>query len=214
LRARPFPRRFFLQHAVDVARGLLGARLEKDGVGGVVVETEAYDQTEPACHAHKGERPRCRTLFLAGGHLYVYRIHQVVCANVSVGPVGHGSGVLFRALVPTHGLELVAARRATAPRRAWTDGPGKLCKALSIGLEDDGQDLVPGDGPVRLLDLGLRVDDADVVTGPRVGISLAVDLPWRFRLRSTVAAEDAASGAGALRAHPASAVMPTRGRRP
>lgn len=183
---RPFPRRFFLQHAVEVARGLLGARLERDGVGGlvggVILETEAYDQAEPACHAHKGERPRCRTLFLAGGHLYVYRIHQVVCANVSVGPAGHGAGVLFRALVPTHGLELVAARRATAPRRAWTDGPGKLCKALAITLEDDGLDLVTGDGPVRLLDLGARVADADVVAGPRVGISLAVDLPWRFQL--------------------------------
>lgn len=177
---RPFPRRFFLQHAVDVARGLLGARLEKDGVGGVVVETEAYDQGEPACHAHKGERPRCRTLFKAGGHLYVYRIHQVVCANVSVGPAGYGSGVLFRALVPTHGLELMATRRATAPRKAWTDGPGKLCKALSITFGDDGLDLASGDGPVRLLDLGLRAQDADVVAGPRVGISLAVDLPWRF----------------------------------
>lgn len=182
---RPFPRAFFLRHPTEVARDLLGALLLRDGVGGVVVEVEAYDQGEPACHGHRGETPRNRSLFLRGGHLYVYRIHQEVCANVSTGPAGTGSGVLFRALVPTHGVEAIAARRARAPRRAWTDGPGKLCRALGVVLGDDGQDLAaraPA-GPVALLDAGRRAADAEVEAGPRVGISVATDLPWRLRLR-------------------------------
>jgi DNA-3-methyladenine glycosylase len=156
--------------------------LVKDGVGGRIVETEAYHEDEPASHAFVGPTRRNASLFLAGGHLYVYRIHQVVCANVSCGPAGSGAGVLFRALAPTEGLDAIAARRAPAPRREWANGPGKLCRALAIGLEDDGQDLVGGAGPVRVVDVGERVPDERVVVGPRVGISKAVGLPWRFRV--------------------------------
>lgn len=181
------PRAFYLRHATDVARDLLGMVLRKDGVGGMIVETEAYDEQEPASHAFVGPTRRNASLFLVGGHLYVYRIHQVVCANVSCGPAGSGAGVLFRALAPTEGLDVIEARRASAPRRAWTDGPGKLCRALAIGLEDDGQDLVARGAlaRVRVLDPGERAPDERVVVGPRVGISKAVDLPWRFRLSPT-----------------------------
>ncbi|MCO5170015.1 MAG: DNA-3-methyladenine glycosylase [Planctomycetes bacterium] len=175
------PRAFFERDVVAVARDLLGAVLLRDGVGGRIVETEAYHEREAASHAFVGPTRRNRSLFLRGGHLYVYRIHQVVCANVSCEGAGTGAGVLVRALAPTHGLEQVAARRAGAPRRAWTDGPGKLCRALGITLGDDGQDLVEAAGPVRLV-AGPRAPDAAVVAGPRVGISKAVDLPWRFRL--------------------------------
>lgn len=180
--ARPLARAFFERDVVAVARDLLGAVLLRDGVGGRIVETEAYHEREAASHAFVGPTRRNASLFLPGGHLYVYRIHQVVCANVSCEAAGTGAGVLVRALVPTHGLEQVAARRAGAPPRAWTDGPGKLCRALGITLADDGQDLVVGGGPVHLVPPARRASDAQVVAGPRVGISKAVDLPWRFRL--------------------------------
>lgn len=180
-RGRDLPRAFYLRHATDVARDLLGSVLLKDGVGGPIVETEAYHEDEPASHAFRGPTRRNASLFLAGGHVYVYRIHQVVCANVSCGPAGVGQGVLLRALLPVHGEALIAERRAGAPRRAWTDGPGKLCRALAIGLEDDGQDLLAPGARVRIL-AGEPVLDARVLTGPRVGISRAVDLPWRFRV--------------------------------
>jgi DNA-3-methyladenine glycosylase len=180
-RGGDLPRAFYAGHATSVARALLGMTLLRDGVGGIIVETEAYHEDEPASHAFVGETRRNRSLFLEGGHLYVYRIHQVVCANVSCGPAGLGAGVLLRALLPTDGLETIALRRAGAPRRAWTDGPGKLCRALAITLEDDGQDLLAARGRVRVVDRGERARDEQVVTGPRVGISKAVDLPWRFR---------------------------------
>lgn len=156
-----------------------------DGVGGRVVEAEAYHEREPASHAFVGPTRRNRSLFLEGGHLYVYRIHQVVCANVSCGPAGTGAGVLLRAIEATDGVDTIAARRQGAPRRAWTDGPGKLCRALAITLADDGQDLrgPVGEARVRLVDRGERVPDERVVVGPRVGISKAVDLPWRFKAR-------------------------------
>lgn len=176
------PRAFYLRHPTEVARDLLGMVLLVDGVGGRLVEVEAYHESEPASHAFVGPTPRNRSLFLEGGHVYVYRIHQVVCANVSCGPAGTGAGVLFRAIEPTDGVETIAARRAGAARRAWTDGPGKLCRALAITLADDGQDLLAPNARVRIVDRGERVPDERVVTGPRVGISKAVDLPWRFRV--------------------------------
>lgn len=181
-RANDLPRAFYLRPVEQVARDLLGKVLLADGVGGRIVEVEAYHESEPASHAFVGPTRRNRSLFLEGGHLYVYRIHQVVCANVSCGPAGTGAGVLLRAIEPTDEVDLIASRRATAPRRAWTDGPGKLCRALAITLTDDGQDLLAPRGRVRVIDRGERVDDARVLVGPRVGISKAVELPWRFRV--------------------------------
>lgn len=167
-----------------LARDLLGVVLLKDGVGGPIVEVEAYHQSEPACHGYRGETRRNRSLFLPGGHLYVYRIHQSTCCNVVLGEAGVASAVLLRGLLPTDGRQAIAARRRGHPERSWTDGPGKLCRALGITLDDDGVCL--SDGPVRLEDRGLRFGAREVVAGPRVGISQAVDLPWRFRVRPEV----------------------------
>ncbi len=181
-RRRKLGRRFFTGDVVRLARDLLGLVLLKDGVGGPIVEAEAYRQDEAACHARQGRTQRNQSMFLSGGHLYVYRIHQSICVNVVAGREGEGNAVLVRALSPTDGREVIAERRSQRPERIWTDGPGKLCQALKISLEDDGQDLL-GDGPVRLVDRGLRYSDSRVEVGPRVGISKARELSWRFLLR-------------------------------
>ena len=179
-RRRRLGRRFFQRDVVQLARDLLGLVLLKDGVGGPIVETEAYHQDEASCHAHKGPTRRNRSLFLSSGHLYVYRIHQSICVNVVAGARGIGAAVLVRALVPTDGREAIEARRGGRAERSWSDGPGKLCAALGITLEDDGQDLVGGGGPVVLIDRGVRYPDERVQVGPRIGISKARELPWRF----------------------------------
>ncbi len=150
-----------------------------DGVGGRIVETEAYHEDEPACHAHRGETRRNRSMFQAGGTLYVYRIHQSICCNVVAGPAGAGLAVLVRAIVPELGRERIAARRAGRREREWTNGPGKLCAALGIGLEHDGTSLI--EGPVQVWQ-GESPAEGRIVAGPRIGISKAVDLPWRFLL--------------------------------
>lgn len=182
MRRRKLGRRFFTGDVVRLARDLLGLVLLKDGVGGPIVEAEAYHQEEPACHAHRGRTRRNQSMFLPGGHLYVYRIHQSICANVVAGREGEGLAVLVRALSPTDERETIAERRSQKPERIWTDGPGKLCMALGISLGDDGQDLLAG-GAVKLVDRGLRYPDSRVEAGPRVGISKARDLPWRFLVR-------------------------------
>lgn len=178
---------------VAVARALLGKLLLREGVGGPIVEVEAYRQDEPACHGHRGPTSRNASLFLPAGHLYVYRIHQSMCANVVTAPAGTASAVLIRALLPLHGRDRIARRRRGQPERAWTDGPGKLCQALGITLADDGRDL--SSGPLELLDAGLRVPARQVLRGPRIGISRAVELPWRLVV--------APAGQAALRARAA-----------
>lgn len=170
---------------LDLARALLGQRLVRGGVGGVIVETEAYHQREGACHAHGGRTARNASLFLGGGHLYVYRIHQSTCLNVVADPAGEGAAVLVRALRPELGREEIALRRAGRPEREWTNGPGKLCLALGVTLADDGARLGedPADGVERVeLCLGPGAEGGRVLRGPRVGISRAKALPWRFRL--------------------------------
>lgn len=168
----------FARPVEHVAQDLLGKVLLRGGVGGPIVEVEAYHQDEPACHGHRGRTARNASLFLPGGHLYVYRIHQSLCANVVTGQAGVASAVLIRALLPRWGRSRIARRRGGQPERGWCDGPGKLCQALAIGLEDDGQEL--GTGPVRLEDHGLELPTGAVHTGPRIGISRARELPWRF----------------------------------
>ncbi|MEZ6189133.1 MAG: DNA-3-methyladenine glycosylase [Planctomycetota bacterium] len=170
------PASFFSGEVLDVARGLLGKLLLVDGVGGPLVETEAYHPSEPASHSHRGPTPRNRSMFLRGGHVYVYRIHRSLCVNLVTGPPGEGAAVLLRALWPTHGLDRIAARRAPQPRRSWTDGPGKLCQALAITLADDGGRIGQR---VRIVDAP-PVPEAAVARGPRIGISKARELPWRF----------------------------------
>jgi DNA-3-methyladenine glycosylase len=165
----------------DVARDLVGATLLVDGIGGVVVEAEAYAPDDPASHSFRGRTRRNATMFGPPGTLYVYRSYGIHwCANVVCGPEGEGAAVLLRALEPTHGLEEMRARRGLEDPIRLCAGPGSLTQALGITRAHDG---LPLDRPpFALHPPGRRVE---LVASPRVGISRAADLPWRYSLRSS-----------------------------
>jgi DNA-3-methyladenine glycosylase len=164
---------------VDAAKALIGCTLEHDGAAGVIVETEAYHQDEPACHAFIGETLRSRVLFEPPGRLYVYRSYGIhALANIVVGPRGVGAAVLLRALEPVEGLELMAARRGRTRPEDLCSGPGKLTQALDIELIHN--DTSVRDGPVRLGPPPRGWERPELVVGPRVGITKAAELPWRF----------------------------------
>jgi DNA-3-methyladenine glycosylase len=151
-------------------------------VGGRIVETEAYTADDPASHSFNGRTRRNAVMFGPPGRLYVYLsygIHR--CANVVTGEPGDGQAVLLRAIVPMVGLDVIRARRGGRPERVLTDGPGKLCEALAIDLDDSGLDLTGPTSIIRILDDGTPPPE-DPIVGPRVGISKAVDVPWRFRV--------------------------------
>lgn len=166
---------------VEAARALIGARLLLDGVGGIIVETEAYDRDDPASHSVRGPTPRNAAMFGPAGRAYVYRSYGMHwCLNVVCGPVDHGAAVLIRALAPTDGLDVMRARRGGVADRLLCSGPGRLCQALAIDRSHDGLPLdappfalVPAAGP------------AAIVTGPRIGITKGVETPWRFGLRGS-----------------------------
>jgi DNA-3-methyladenine glycosylase len=150
-------------------------------VAGRIAEVEAYDQDDPASHTFCGRTRRNAVMFGPPGHLYVYLSYGIHhCANVVVGPDGRGEAVLIRALDLEDGVETAAVRRNNRPRRALSDGPGKLCQALGIDLGHDGHDLL-ANGDLRLVDDGVPPPSNPLV-GPRVGLTKAVDTPWRFRL--------------------------------
>jgi len=162
-----------------VARALIGATLLVDGVGGVIVETEAYDQSDPASHTHMGPTARNAAMFGPSGHAYVYRSYGIHwCLNFTCRPAGHGAGVLIRALEPRVGLEQMQQRRGgIADPRLLCSGPGRLGQALGITLAHYG---LPLDRPPFFV---AAPDEAtEAVVGPRIGISKAVDQPWRFGL--------------------------------
>lgn len=170
---------FYARPVLDVARDLIGCTLLHDGVGGVIVETEAYHQNEPACHAFGGPTPRSKTLFAAPGTAYVYLsygVHNLI--NAVVEPEGIGAAVLVRALDPTHGEATMAANRGHSRSHELCSGPGKLAQALGIGLVADESSLVSG--PIKIHARSSRFDDFEVVQSTRIGITRAVDLPWRF----------------------------------
>jgi DNA-3-methyladenine glycosylase len=166
-----------------VAPELLGKLLSVDCEGGVVsgriVETEAYTQDDPASHSFRGPTARNAAMFGPAGHLYVYRSYGIHwCANVVVGADGDGQAVLLRAVEPVEGIDTMLRRRGRAP---LADGPGKLCQAFGITGNDDGADLTIVESSIRIVDDGTAPPD-DPVIGPRIGISKAVDTPWRWRV--------------------------------
>ena len=161
-----------------VARALIGATLLVDGVGGVIVETEAYDQSDPASHTHMGPTARNAAMFGPSGHAYVYRSYGIHwCLNFTCRPAGHGAGVLIRAIEPRAGLEQMQLRRGTSDPRLLCSGPGRLGQALGITMAHYG---LPLDRPPFFV----AAPDAatESVVGPRIGISKAIDEPWRFGL--------------------------------
>jgi DNA-3-methyladenine glycosylase len=168
------------------ARRLLGWRLLCDTpegrCSGIIVETEAYTADDPACHASRGSTPRNRAMFGPSGHAYVYHIHRWFCVNVVTRPPGIGEAVLIRALEPEQGLDLMSERRKTSQSLLLCAGPGRLCSALGIGMMHNEMDL--STGQLRL-EPGRTVVDEDIAATARIGISQAVDRPWRFCVRDS-----------------------------
>jgi DNA-3-methyladenine glycosylase len=177
--AQSLPASFYERPVLDVARALVGCVLRHDGCAGVIVEAEAYHQTEPGSHAYIGPRPRTRNLFGRPGIAYVYRSYGVhACLNAVSESEGVGAAVLIRALEPLEGLERMRARRGLARAEDLCSGPGKLTQALGIGLELDGADLARG--PITISEPLAEWGDVAVVAGRRIGLTKATELPWRF----------------------------------
>ncbi len=168
----------FREDAVAVARALIGATLRVDGVGGRIVETEAYDMADPASHSFAGPTGRNRSMFGPPGHAYVYRSYGMHwCLNFVCREAGHGAGVLIRALEPLDGLDPMRTRRGLGEVRLLCAGPGRLGQALGITRDLDG---LPLDAPP--FEVWAAEEAGPVVVGPRIGITRAVAQPWRFGL--------------------------------
>ena len=186
---KPLTRSFYARPSLAVARALLGrdlARTLDDGtvLRARIVECEAYRQDDPASHSFKGRTPTRETMFGPPGHLYVYVSYGMhFCMNVVTGRDGEGSAVLLRAAEPLEGLERMAELRGLSSPRLLLAGPGRLCQGLAIARSHDGTDLVLGDA--LRIERGRPVPDEDVVVGPRVGLTVAREHPWRFTVRGS-----------------------------
>lgn len=168
----------FLAPSHAVARQLIGVTLLVDGVGGRIVETEAYDGEDPASHTYSGPTARNAAMFGPPAHAYVYRSYGIHwCLNFVCREAGHGAGVLIRAIEPLAGLATMQERRGTADAWLLCSGPGKLGQALGITHALNGHSLAQAPFALAAAAPGI-----EVVTGPRIGISKAVDVPWRFGL--------------------------------
>jgi DNA-3-methyladenine glycosylase len=169
-------REFFARSVHEVAPDLVGVTLLVDGVGGTIVEVEAYDHEDPAAHGYGGPTPRNASMFGPPGHAYVYRSYGIHwCLNLVCEDEGTASAVLLRALEPTHGLETMRGRRGLDDPRLLCAGPGRLCQALGVTRAHDG---LPLDHPPFQLEL--RETALMVAAGPRIGITRAAELPWRY----------------------------------
>ena len=169
-------RAFFARSVHEVAPDLIGARLLVDGVGGRIVEVEAYDQEDPASHGFRGRTSRNASMFGPPGHAYVYRSYGIHwCLNLVCGAQDVAEAVLVRALEPTRGVEAMRRRRGLTDLRALCSGPGKLCEALAVTRDHDG---LPLDRPPFMLEP--RDEVPEIATAPRVGITQATELSWRY----------------------------------
>jgi DNA-3-methyladenine glycosylase len=180
LRHREAPdRAFFARSVHQVARDLVGCELCVGGVGGVIVETEAYEADDPACHAYVGRTARNEVLFGPPGLAYVYLsygIHSLL--NAVCEPEGRAAAVLIRALEPIVGIDEMRRRRGRDDPLELCSGPGKLTEALGVGLELNGAGLF--DRPFELRAPAAGWESVEIATGPRIGITRAVELPWRY----------------------------------
>jgi DNA-3-methyladenine glycosylase len=174
-------RSFFARSVHEVAPDLIGVTLLVEGVGGSIVEVEAYDQEDPASHGFRGRTARNATMFGRPGHAYVYRSYGVHwCLNLVCGDEGVAEAVLIRALEPTQGIEVQRRRRRVEDLLALSSGPGKLCQALAVTREHDG---LPLDrAPFRLQE---RSDVPEILTGPRIGLTRGTELSWRYAARGS-----------------------------
>ena len=174
----PLTPAFFDRSVHEVAPELIGATLLVGGVGGVIVELEAYHHTEPAAHSYRGRTERNAVMFGPAGVAYVYRSYGIHwCLNFVCEGKGSAAAVLLRALQPTKGLAVMRRRRGLTDERLLCSGPGRLCEALGVTHAHNGRRL--DRPPFALFD---RVGKAEVVTGPRIGLTKAVGLPWRYGL--------------------------------
>jgi DNA-3-methyladenine glycosylase len=174
-------RSFFARSVHEVAPDLIGATLLFNGVGGVIVELEAYHHTDPAAHSYNGPTPRNEVMFGPPGYVYVYRSYGIHwCVNFVCEKEGSASAVLIRALEPTHGLAAMRRRRGADDERALCSGPGKLTEALGITRAHNALAL---DAPPFALHA--RKEAVEVVSGIRIGLTKAVDYPWRYGLKGS-----------------------------
>ena len=175
-RIKPLPRSFFARSVHTVDPDLIGATQLFKGVGGVIVEVEAYHQTDPAAHSFGGRTERNAVMFGPPGYAYVYRSYGIHwCLNFVCEPEGVASAVLIRALAPTHGLAVMRRRRGVTDERLLCSGPGRLSQALGI---TDAQYGLPLDNPP--FEIFARADDVEVAVGPRIGLTKAIEHPWRY----------------------------------
>jgi len=178
---KPLKRAFFARSVHKVAPDLIGATLLVNGVGGVIVELEAYHHTEPAAHSFNGPTPRNAVMFGPGGFVYVYRSYGIHwCVNFVCEREGSASAVLIRALEPTHGIAAMRRRRGLHDERSLCSGPGKLTQALGITHAHNGLAL-----DVPPFALHARTGKIEIATGVRIGITKAAELPWRYGLKGS-----------------------------
>jgi DNA-3-methyladenine glycosylase len=179
--AKRLTRAFFRRSVHEVAPDLIGAVLLVDGVGGRIVEVEAYDQTDPAAHSFGGLTSRNAVMFGPPGYAYVYRSYGIHwCVNLVCEPKGSAAAVLIRAIEPTVGLSVMRRRRGVADERLLCSGPGRVCEALRITHAHNG--LALDKPPFALF---ARTDAVEVIAGPRIGITKAVEKPWRYGLKGS-----------------------------
>ena len=178
---KPLKRAFFDRSVHEVAPDLIGATFLVNGVGGIIVEVEAYHHTDPAAHSYNGRTERNAVMFGPPGYAYVYRSYGIHwCLNFVCEEDGSASAVLIRALAPTHGLAAMRRRRGLRDDRALCSGPGKLCEALGVTRKQNG--LALDRAP---FELRARSGSPEIVSGVRIGITKAAKKPWRYGLKGS-----------------------------